>query len=172
MALLPLINLLGNIGEAVCEGIEFFLRFLGNLSAASSLACRRASTRGYPRTILQIAQPAVRAGTFLRGGLKMPFFECKVSRTVFTDDLKAKRATETVYIEAKDEREAKQKAEHPKNWLRSAATFGTVDKSSSFLITVGECRRVADDKLKALTPVDPATRFHQSPFWGEHDNSR
>jgi hypothetical protein len=105
----------------------------------------------------------------------MPFFECKLSRTVFTDDLKAKRATEIVYVEAKDEREAKQKAEHPKNWLRSVATFGKVDKSSSFLITVGECKRVADDKVRALTSVDPAfvpTRFHQSPFWGEHDDSR
>ena len=39
---------------------------------------------------------------FLWGGLKMAFFECKVSRTVFTHDLKAKRATEHVYIEAKE----------------------------------------------------------------------
>lgn len=39
----------------------------------------------------------------------MPCFECKVSRTVFTDDLKVNRATENVYIEAKDESEAKMK---------------------------------------------------------------
>ena len=103
----------------------------------------------------------------------MPFFECKVSRTVFTDDLKTKRTTETVYVEAKDEREAKHKAEHPKNWLRSAATFGKADKSSSFLITVGECRPVADDKAKTLARVDSAcapTVFHQSPYWSEHDD--
>jgi hypothetical protein len=59
----------------------------------------------------------------------MPFFECSVSRTVFTDDLKTKRATENVYVEAKDEREAKAKAGHPRNWLRSEATFGKADKS-------------------------------------------
>jgi hypothetical protein len=105
----------------------------------------------------------------------MPFFQCTVSRTVFADDLKTKRATENVYVEAKDEREAKQKAEHPRNWLRSAATFGKADKLSSFLITVGECRRVADDKAKALRLVDPAaasTLSRQSPFWGEHDDSQ
>jgi len=105
----------------------------------------------------------------------MPFFECEVSRTVFTDDLKANRITETVYLEAKDEREAKRKAEHPRNWLRSGAAFGKADKASSFLITVGECRRLADDKAKALRLVDPAsaaTQFQQSRFWGEHDDSR
>ena len=85
----------------------------------------------------------------------MPFFECKVSRTVFADDLQTKRATEIVYIEAKDESEAKEKARHPRNWLRSTATFGNVDKSSSFLISVGECTRVADDKVKALRPFEP-----------------
>jgi hypothetical protein len=142
-----------------------------SLAMVAKKVARRLGTKlaRYPRTILQIA-PVVPTGTSLRGGLKMPFFECKVSRTVFTHDLKTKRATENVYIEAKDESEAKQKAGHPKNWLRSAATFGKVDKSSSFLITVGECRRVADDKVKGLTPVDPAcapTLFHQSPFWGE-----
>jgi len=104
----------------------------------------------------------------------MPLFECKVSRTVFTDDLQTKRATENVYVEAKDEREAKDKAGHPRNWLRSAGTFGTGDKLS-FLITVGECTRVADDKAKAFKVVDPApapTLSRQSPFWGEHDDSR
>ena len=105
----------------------------------------------------------------------MPIFECKVSRTVFTDDLKTKRATEHVYVEAKDEREAKQNAEHPRNWLKSAATFGKADKSSSFLITVGECRRVADDKAEALGLVDAeaaAALPSQSPFWGAHDDGR
>jgi hypothetical protein len=100
----------------------------------------------------------------------MPFFECKVSRTVFTHDLKTMRATENVYIEAKDESEAKQKAAHPKNWLKSGATFGKADKSLSFLITVGECSRVTLDQVKGLAPADPAlarTQFHQSPFWGE-----
>jgi hypothetical protein len=86
----------------------------------------------------------------------MPFFECKVSHTVCADDLQTKRATEIVYIEAKDGREAKAKAGHPRNWLRSAATFGKVDKLSSFLITVGECRRVDDDKARALRPFEPA----------------
>jgi hypothetical protein len=105
----------------------------------------------------------------------MPFFECKVSRTVFAHDLTVKRVTETVYLAAKDESEAKEKAGHPKNWLRSAGTLGKVDTSSSFLITVGECRRVADDDGKALRPVDPAfvpSLFHQSAFWGEHDDRR
>jgi hypothetical protein len=60
----------------------------------------------------------------------MPFFECKVSRTVFADDLSTKRATEIVYIEANDEREAKAKAGHPRNWLRSAATFEKVDSGT------------------------------------------
>jgi hypothetical protein len=86
----------------------------------------------------------------------MPFFECKVSRTVFTDDLKTTRATEIVHIEAKDERDAKTKAGHPRNWLKSAATFGTADKASSFLITVGECRRLANEEVKALRAVDLA----------------
>jgi hypothetical protein len=105
----------------------------------------------------------------------MPFFECSVSRTIFTDDLKTTRATENVYVEAKDERDAKQKAEHPRNWLKSAATFGKADKSSSFLITVGACTRVADNKVKALSLVDAAAASplsRQSPFWGEHDDSR
>jgi hypothetical protein len=84
----------------------------------------------------------------------MPFFECKVSRTVFANDLQTRRATEIVYIEAKDERDAKDKAGHPRNWLKSAG-LGKVDKSSSFLITVGECRRVADDEAKALRPFEP-----------------
>ena len=103
----------------------------------------------------------------------MLVFECKVSRTIFTDDLKTTRFTEIVYVEAKDEREAKQKAVHPKNWLRSAATFGKANKPLSFLVTVGECRRVADDKAKGLMPGDPAfapSLFHQSPFWGGHDD--
>ena len=99
----------------------------------------------------------------------MPFFECSVSRTVFTDDLKTTRATENVYVEAKDEREARQKAMHPRNWLRSAATFGKADKSLSFLITVGECRRLANEEIKAIREVDPAfapTLSRQSCFPG------
>jgi hypothetical protein len=100
----------------------------------------------------------------------MPVFECKVSHTVFADDLQTKRITEIVYIEAKDEREAKEKAGHPRNWPRSAGTLG--NKSSSFLITVGDCKRVDDDKAKTLRAVDPArTQFHQTPYWGEHDDS-
>jgi hypothetical protein len=86
----------------------------------------------------------------------MSFFACKVSRTVFTDDLQTKRATEIVYIEAKNESDAKEKAGHPRNWSRSAATCGKVGKSSSFLIIVGECRRVADDEVNALRPFEPA----------------
>jgi hypothetical protein len=82
----------------------------------------------------------------------MPLFECKVSHTVCAEDLQTKRITEIVYVEAKDEREAKQKAGHPKNWSKSAATFGKADKSSSFLITVEKCRRVDDDEAKALRP--------------------
>jgi len=78
----------------------------------------------------------------------MPFFECKVSRTILTDDLKATRLKENVYVEAKDEIEAKKKAAHPLNWLRSAVTFGKADKSS-FLLTVEECRRLANDELRA-----------------------
>jgi hypothetical protein len=101
----------------------------------------------------------------------MPFFECSVSRTIFTDDLKTNRATENVYVEAKDEREAKQKAVHPRNWLRSTATFGKADKSSSFLITVGECTRVANDQVKALRLLDAALS-QQSPVGGKHDDSR
>jgi hypothetical protein len=84
----------------------------------------------------------------------MPFFECSVSRTIFTDDLKTKRATEILYVEAKDEREAKMKAGHARSWLKSAATFGKADRSSSFLITVWACTRVADNKVKALKRVD------------------
>jgi hypothetical protein len=105
----------------------------------------------------------------------MPFFECKVSRTVLADNLNVRRVTENVCVEAKNESEAKEKAGHPKNWLRSAATFGKVDKSSSFLITVGECRRVDDNKVKMLRPVEPElapAQLCQSPFWGEHDDSR
>jgi hypothetical protein len=78
----------------------------------------------------------------------MPLFECKVSHTVLAEDLQTKRITEIVYIEAMDEREAKQKAGHPRNWPRSAGTLGKGDTSSSFLITVGECRRVHDHKAK------------------------
>jgi hypothetical protein len=75
----------------------------------------------------------------------MPFFECKVSRAVFRDDLKVTRVKENVYVEAKDEIEAKKKAAHPLNWLRSAVTFVKPDKSS-FLLTVEECRRLANDE--------------------------
>jgi hypothetical protein len=105
----------------------------------------------------------------------MPFFECKVSRTVFTDDLKTKRATENVYVEAKDERDARQKAGHPRNWLSSAATFEKADKSLSFLIIVGECRQLTKEEVKAIRAADPAfapTSSRQSPFRGEHDDSR
>jgi hypothetical protein len=84
----------------------------------------------------------------------MPFFECQVSRTVFTDELTTKRVTENIYVEAKDERDAKMKAGHPRNWLRSEATVVKADKSSSFLITVAECSRLAHDKVKALRLVE------------------
>jgi hypothetical protein len=77
----------------------------------------------------------------------MPVFECKVSHTVFADDLQTKRITEIVYIEAKNEREAEQKAGDPKNWSKSAGGFGKGDKSS-FLITVGDCKRVDVTKQK------------------------
>ena len=85
----------------------------------------------------------------------MPFFECKVSHTLFADDLNTRRVTDNVYVEAKDELEAKGKAVHPRNWLRSAGTFG-INKSSSFLIAVGECSRVAKDEVKALRLVEAA----------------
>jgi hypothetical protein len=104
----------------------------------------------------------------------MPFFECKVSRTVFTDDLQSKRLTDIVYVEAKDERDAKDKAGHPRYWLRCAGTFGKGDKLS-LLITVGECRPVDDHKARALRTVEPAcepAQLHESPYWGEHDDSR
>jgi hypothetical protein len=78
----------------------------------------------------------------------MPFFECKVSRAVFTDDLKVTRLKENVYVDAKDEIDAKRKAAHPKNWLKSSATFGKSDKSS-FLLTVEECRRLTNDEVRA-----------------------
>jgi hypothetical protein len=78
----------------------------------------------------------------------MPFFECKVSRAVFRDDLKVTRVKENVYVEARDEREARTKAAHPLNWLRSGVTFGKSDKSS-FLLTVEECRRLANDEVRA-----------------------
>jgi hypothetical protein len=94
----------------------------------------------------------------------MAFFKCKVSRTVFTDDLKTTRVKEDVYVEAKDEREAKTKAGHPKNWLRFT---GTLADKSSFLLTVEECRRLAKEEEKALRPVDPGsgpTLSRQSPF--------
>ena len=72
----------------------------------------------------------------------MPFFECKVSRSVFTNDLKATRIQQNVYVEAKDEIDAKTKAGHPKNWLRSHVIFANVAKSSSLLLTVEECTRL------------------------------
>ena len=98
----------------------------------------------------------------------MPFFECKVSRTVLTDDLRVRRATENVYLEARDEREAKQKAKHPKYWLRSAVAVAKTDKPSSFLLTVEACRAVADDEVKALKLIDPAS----APALFEHAESR
>jgi hypothetical protein len=101
----------------------------------------------------------------------MPFFECKVSRTIVTDDLKMNRRRETVYVEAKDEAEARSKAQHPANWLKSTGVVRN-DKSS-FLLTVDECRRLANDEVKALRPMGPAaasTLFPQSPFWGSHDD--
>jgi hypothetical protein len=93
----------------------------------------------------------------------MPFFECKISHTVCADDLTVKRLTESIYIEATNEKDAKEKAGHPRNWLRSAAIFG--NKPSSFLITVGECRRLDDDETKALKAVNPVPvkSRHQSP---------
>lgn len=78
----------------------------------------------------------------------MPFFECKISRTVLTDDLRTMRVKENVHVEARDETEARKKAAHPLNWLRSAVTFGKTDKSS-FLLTVEECRRLANDEVRA-----------------------
>jgi hypothetical protein len=98
----------------------------------------------------------------------MPFFECRVSRTVLTDDLRVGRATENVFIQARDETEAKQKAKHPKYWLRSAVAVGKPEKSSSFLLTVEECRALADDEVKALRLIDPAF----APALFEHDDSR
>jgi hypothetical protein len=86
----------------------------------------------------------------------MPFFECTVSRVVITDDLKVARVKETVYVEAKDELDAKSKAGHPKSWLTSALTFRKADKSSSFLLTVDECRRLAHDEVRAMRPADLA----------------
>jgi hypothetical protein len=104
----------------------------------------------------------------------MPFFfKCKVSRTVFTDDLKTTRVKEDVYVEAKDESDAKRKAANPANWVKSAGTFGKTDKSSSFLLTVEECKRVAKEEVKDIRPGDPAcapTQSHRSSSWGEHDD--
>ena len=95
----------------------------------------------------------------------MPFFECKVSRSVFDHDLKVTWAKQNVYVEAKDEIEAKKKALHPRNWLKSSATFGKSDRSS-FLLTVEECKQVAHDAAKALRSTDsklaPAALFQQS----------
>jgi hypothetical protein len=85
----------------------------------------------------------------------MPFFECNVSRAVITDDLRVTRVKETIYVEAKDEIDAKKKAGHPKNWLTSALTLRNADKSSSFLLTVDECRRLAHDEAKATRSTDP-----------------
>jgi hypothetical protein len=109
------------------------------------------------------------------GEPEMPFFKCRVSRSVFTNDLKATRIRQSVYVEAQDEIDAKKKAGHPKNWLRSAMTCGRADKSPSFLLTVEECRQLVDHEVKALRLVDPtfsSTLFHQSPFWSEDDDSR
>ena len=95
----------------------------------------------------------------------MPFFECKVSRSVFNDDLKVMRARESVYVGAKDEIDAKRKAGHPMNWLQSAGTIGKSDKLS-FLLTVDECRRLTDDEVKALRLADTAfspTLFSRPP---------
>jgi hypothetical protein len=89
------------------------------------------------------------AGAQISENLKMPFFECKISRTVLTDDLRATRVKENVYVEAKDEIEARKKAAHPLNWLRSAPTFGK-GRKSSFLLTVEECRRLANDEARRI----------------------
>jgi hypothetical protein len=123
---------------------------------AEGWAYNPAKLARYPRTIFSDSSSRRSHPHFFEKGPKMPFFECKVSHTVCADDLQTKRVTENVYVEAKDGREAKAKAGHPRNWLRSAATFEQVDKSSSFLITVGECRRIEDDKAKALKPFAPA----------------
>jgi hypothetical protein len=93
----------------------------------------------------------------MREKLKMPFFECKVSRSVFNDDLKVTRATESVYVEAKDEIDAKKKAGHPMNWLKPGVTFGKSDKLS-FLLTVDWCRRLTDDEAKAFRPNRSSVR--------------
>jgi hypothetical protein len=98
----------------------------------------------------------------------MPFFECKVSRAVFTDDLRVTWAKQNIYVEAKDEIDATGKAGHPANWLGSA---GKADKSSSFLLKVEKCRQLADHEVKALRPVDPAFASTQSPFGSEHDDN-
>jgi hypothetical protein len=103
----------------------------------------------------------------------MPFFKCKVSRAVFTDDLKVLRVKEHVYVEAKDDKEARNKAGHPRNWIKSTGTLGKADKSSSFLLTVEECGPVDKDEAKALRSTEPAlapSLFHQSAYWGEHDD--
>ena len=92
----------------------------------------------------------------------MPLFECKVSHTLFAADLQTKQVAEIVYVEAKNESEAKQKAGRLRNWSRSAATFG--NKSSSFLITVWECRRVDAKEGKTLSLVAPApAQFRRTP---------
>jgi hypothetical protein len=79
----------------------------------------------------------------------MPFFECIISRTVLTDDLRATRVKENVYVEAKDEMEARKKAAHPLNWLKSAVTFKK-GRKSSFLFTVEECMRLANDEARRI----------------------
>jgi hypothetical protein len=86
----------------------------------------------------------------------MPIFECRVSRSVFTDDLKVTRLKENVHVEAKDEMEAKKKALHPRNWLKSSAIFGKSDRSS-FLLTVEECKRVVQNEIKGIRSTDPVS---------------
>jgi hypothetical protein len=74
----------------------------------------------------------------------MPFFECKVSRSVLTADLiRVTRMKESVYVEAEDEIEAKLKAGHPANWL-------TKPEKLTFLLAVDVdgCRRLSDDEVK------------------------
>jgi hypothetical protein len=100
----------------------------------------------------------------MREDLKMPVFECKVSRSVFNDDLKVTRASQNVYVEAKDEIEAKKKAGHPANWLKSVGTLGKSDKLS-FLLTVDWCRRLSDAEVKDFragrSGVRVAPQLHQ-----------
>ena len=79
----------------------------------------------------------------------MPLFECRVSRIVLADDLKVSLDKESVRVEAEDERDARKKAQHPANWLNATGLIRHEDKSS-VLLTVEECRRLADSEVQYL----------------------